>query len=156
MIQKKLAGVGDPGHGLSKFALADAAKLRHAMFNVLHHYESEGLEPGAEKWQSDTRKSRPILVEDIRREWCRWLGHDEPFFPWHDDFILFSWVSMRKMNNAAKRQMCEFYGLKIPQEWSIEKQSERKEKDQCVEDTTGLVTWTAASPNRSNGLAMRG
>lgn len=128
MIQKKLAVVGDPNHAAPTFELANTDNLRHAVFHVLYRYQVDGKEPGAEYWQSDTRGSRPILIEDVRQEWCRWLGREEPFLPWHDDYVMLSWVALRKIDVWKKRELCNFYGLAIPEKWQV-KPEKRDKKD---------------------------
>ena len=123
----------DPGHGKACFDIADTSPLRVATFLVLRTWQENGWQPGAEKWQSDTRYWRPMLIDAIRKEWQQILGGDQAVFPWHDDFVMLAWVATRKMNLQQKREMCEFYGADIPDEWKAGKElgkgSEQKDGD---------------------------
>lgn len=107
-------GIGD-----DKFDLCDSDILYAAVFVTLHHYETSGLEPGAERWQADTRWFRPQLVGDIRSTWLELLGRNSPpLFPFHDDYVVDCFVSLRKVNEEKKRACCAFFGLPIPLGWS--------------------------------------
>lgn len=92
---------------------AEPDLLLHAVAIQMARYEQERKQPGAEKWQSDTRRYRPTLVSDIMDEWARLAGTDE-VFPWHDDYVLEVWVSFRKMVKPLKVQWFEYYGIPVP------------------------------------------
>lgn len=99
-----------------KFERSDPDNLFKAIFFVLVRYQRDGKEPGAERWQADTRWHRPQLVNDIRDEWIRIIG-EEQILPWHDDYILDCFVSLRKAEKSKKVATCEFYGIDVPAEW---------------------------------------
>lgn len=109
--------------GREKFNLADPDNLYKAVWAVLARYQEANLKPGAEHWQADTRYARPALVADIRAEWLTIIGADE-LFPWHDDFVVYAWVSLRKCNNAAKREACEALGITVPKKWQEPEQQD--------------------------------
>jgi hypothetical protein len=98
---------------------ADPNRLWTAAFLVLVHYQREGLEPGAEHWQADTRWKRPKLINDIRDKWIKQLDA-EHLFPWSDDFVVDVWVSLRKATKPIKVMLCQRLGLSIPDKWRLE------------------------------------
>ena len=100
-----------------KFDLTDPDNLFQAVFRVLVRYQADGLQPGAEHWQSDTRWKRPQLVADIRKAWLDVMGADV-LFPWHDDYVLYCWVAVRKLGNAEKRLLCEWFNVETPAKWA--------------------------------------
>lgn len=99
-----------------KFDRANPENLFNAIFIVLARYQREGKEPGAERWQADTRWYRPKLVNDIRDEWVSLIGSDH-ILPWHEDYIIDCFVSLRKAQKHIKVAVCEFYGLDVPADW---------------------------------------
>ncbi len=109
--------LADVGIGNEKFKNADPQPLRRAMFRVLVEWENSGKRPGAECWQSDTRHKRPELVDAIRRQWYREIGTDDLIFPWHDDYVLFCWVGLRKLGRSEKQQMCDWLNIEVPESW---------------------------------------
>jgi|WetSurMetagenome_2_1015567.scaffolds.fasta_scaffold38137_2 hypothetical protein len=95
-----------------KLNKADPDILLNAVAVVQAKFEAENRKPGAEKWQADTRKYRPLLVAEIVAEWERISGCDE-VFPWHEDYVLDVWVSFRKMKDQQKQLMWEHFGVSV-------------------------------------------
>lgn len=104
---------------------ANPEDLFRAVFVVLARYQREGLEPGAEKWQSDTRRYRPELVGDVLVEWSTAYG-DDTLFPWHEDFVASMWVAARKLSTREKCELCETYAIEIPKEWKQREEAGRE------------------------------
>lgn len=102
----------------TKFDFGSVEPLYDSIFRVLHRYQSENMEPGAEHWQADTRHMRPKLVNDIREEWQVAINQ-YALFPWHDDYVVSCWVAMRKATNSQKRELCKWYDLPIPHQWEL-------------------------------------
>jgi hypothetical protein len=122
-VANDLFGDGiDPGHGKAAFAIGDTEPLRIATFRVLMAWHERGWQPGAEKWQSDTRKWRPMLIDAIRNEWEKLAGSDKSVFPWHDDFVMLGFVALRKLPVPEKRRMCAYVGEKVIDAWRGDKE----------------------------------
>ena len=97
---------------------ANPENLWTAAFVTLARYQREGKEPGAECWQADTRWKRPLLIEDIRKEWLSLVGGDY-LFPWSDDFVIDIWVSLRKAPKIAKVALCDELNIEVPSKWKV-------------------------------------
>ena len=124
MVQRILIGMAKPKTSADDhFALSDADNLLQATFRVLHRYQMEDMKPGAEHWQADTRWKRPQLVADIRAAWLDIMGAD-CLLPWHDDYLVYCWVGLRKCGNAHKRSLCEFFDLPVPEKWMSGRETE--------------------------------
>lgn len=95
---------------------ADPELLFHAVAIVQARYHDNGDRPGAECWQSDTRRYRTRMVNDVLIEWST-LAQTDVLFPWHDDFVAEIWVKFRKMNRAAKEQAWKSFGVPLPQRY---------------------------------------
>lgn len=106
-----------PDVGQDKFDLSNPEPLFEAMFRTLVLYQETGKQPGAEHWQADTRFKRPELISDIRAEWLIAVGQDA-LMPWHDDYLIYCWVSLRKLNKPQKVALCEWYGIEVPRKWT--------------------------------------
>ncbi len=107
------------------FELSDPEILREAVSKVFVKYQSDGLKPGAEHWHIDTRIKRPMLISDIRKKWLEIIGECDPlfsWFPWHDDYVLCCFVSVRKLSQDQKLDLCYYYDLEVPAEWSTKKE----------------------------------
>lgn len=124
MVSDLFGETSDPGCCRAAFAIGDTEPLRIATFRVLVAWHERDLQPGAEKWQSDTRKWRPILIDAIRHQWEVIVGKDQAVFPWHDDFVMLGFVAVRKMSVPQKREMCRFCGISIPAVWNGNKERE--------------------------------
>lgn len=102
---------------LDAMSKADPEILLHAISIVMSRYYSENMEPGAERWQSDTRRYRKDLIEDIFMQWSSLAGTDE-IFPWHDDFVAEMWVKFRKQDRCLKRKSWDYFGVRLPASFS--------------------------------------
>ena len=122
MVSDLFGNAIDPGCGRTAFEIGDTEPLRIATFRVLVAWHERDWQPGAEKWQSDTRKWRPVLIDAIRHEWERIVGKDQAVFPWHDDFVMLGFVAIRKMSVTQKRDMCKYLEMQIPAVWSSDKE----------------------------------
>lgn len=105
-----------PGSDRDVFALTDPTPLYVAMFCTLAYYQHHDMEPGAERLVADTRHARPRLLEDIRQAWLTIVKVDD-VFPWHEDYLFYSWAKLRRMTNQQKRAACEWIGIDIPEKW---------------------------------------
>lgn len=104
-----------PGSNRDVFAMAEINNLYIAMVHTLAWYQRNEMEPGAERLVADTRHCRPRLLEDIRAVWMRILGDD--VFPWHDDYIVYAWAKLRRLNNPQKVECCQWLGVEVPAQW---------------------------------------
>lgn len=112
-IMSRLFRTPDFGAALDK---ADPELLWRSVAVVMSRYYRQGLQPGAEKWQSDTRSWRPRLLNDIFTEWtCHSLT--DVCFPWYDDYVLEVWVRFRKLSKQMKREHWEHFGIELPAAW---------------------------------------
>lgn len=111
-----LQGMSRPACGFDKFDLSDPENLFEAAFRTLVEYQASGKQPGAEAWQSDTRWKRPQLVAGIRSAWLSIIGQDV-LFPWHDDYVLYCWVGLRKLTKTEKCSLCKYFNLAVPGKW---------------------------------------
>ena len=96
---------------------ADPELLWRSVAGVMASYYTHHLQPGAEKWQSDTRIWRPKLIGDITAEWSHHTGTDV-VFPWHDDYVLEVWVKFRKLTKDLKRDHWQHFHIVLPPQWT--------------------------------------
>lgn len=96
-----------------KLDKADPEVLLQSIAIVNARYERDGMKPGAEHWQNDTRRYRRDMISDVFMEWSRIVGSDV-VFPWHDDYVAEVWVSFRKMQLGQRIAMWQFFAIEIP------------------------------------------
>lgn len=96
-----------------KIPKSDPDILLRSVALVYADWEVRDLQPGAEKWQNDTRVWRPILLEEIRNWWMK-LSHVDEVFPWSDDYTIEVWVSFRKQKIGEKVFWLNYYNIPIP------------------------------------------
>ena len=101
-----------------KVERSDPISLVEAIARVQHQYTCDGMEPGAEHWQSDTRRQRAKMIEDVYQAWLvvlpEQLRRKAYIMPWHDDYVTDMWVAFRKKDKSERRQMWELLGLPWP------------------------------------------
>lgn len=79
---------------------------RHLVSSVARVYgrmESDGEKPGSAKWEIDSRKYRPMLIDRIREEWAVLAEKCDYEFPFHDDAVVRVWIAFRKSTEGGKR-----------------------------------------------------
>lgn len=103
----------------SALAKADPKLLWRSVAVVMARYYTNKLQPGAEKWQSDTRAWRPKLVAEIAAEWSRHARTDV-MFPWHDDYVMDVWVKFRKLTDPVKQAHWEHFCIELPPQWKTD------------------------------------
>ena len=98
---------------VGKAAKADVSLLLAAVAHTNAKYDEDGLEPGAEKWQADTRKYRAMMISDVMEYWAI-LARTDELFPWHDDYVAEIWVTFRKLLVRQKVEIWALCGVEIP------------------------------------------
>jgi len=98
---------------------ADPYLLLQAVATVNAAFERVGHKPGSEKWQSDTRKYRQLMIDAVIEQWVALSGTDE-VFPWHDDYVAEVWVAFRKTGTMKKNTIWEHFGIDSPKPASRE------------------------------------
>lgn len=92
---------------------ADPDLLLQAVAIVQARYHAHGKQPGAECWQSDTRRYRPQMIADVFIEWSTLTGTDQ-LFPWHDDFVAEVWVKFRKTSTGKRVEFWNYWSIDVP------------------------------------------
>jgi len=97
----------------------DPHLLLNAVASVNAAFERDGKKPGSEKWQSDTRKYRRQMIDDVIDRWTGLAGTDE-VFPWHDDYVAEVWVAFRKTTTLKKNVIWTYFDIESPKPLSRE------------------------------------
>ena len=97
----------------------DPHLLLNAVASVNAAFERDGKKPGSEKWQSDTRKYRRQMIDDVIDQWTGLVGTDE-VFPWHDDYVAEVWVAFRKTTTLKKNAIWSYFDIESPKPLSRE------------------------------------
>ena len=59
--------------------------------------------PGAERWITDTRWSRPEVYKEVAEVWAALTGYDVYEFPFHSDFVATEWLRFRKQGDKLEK-----------------------------------------------------
>ncbi len=70
--------------------------IKYAVANVHDVYEAEKLDAGSDKWHTNTRTFRPVLVQDVITFWSAITNEPVDNFPFNDDYVGWLYVSYRK------------------------------------------------------------
>jgi hypothetical protein len=104
---------------LDQLVKSDPYLLLHAVASVNAAFERGGKKPGSEKWQSDTRTYRRMMIDAVIDKWAMLAATDE-VFPWHDDYVAEVWVAFRKTTTMKKNAIWDYFDIESPKPLSRE------------------------------------
>lgn len=88
----------------------DKDDITRAVIVVYDRYESANMEPGADRWISDTDKHRPKMVADVEQEWRDIaVQPDKQVFPYASSYVCQIWASYRRYGKAGKAAIRQRY-----------------------------------------------
>lgn len=94
--------------------IGEPLNLLLIVIKMFDEFEASGKAPGAETWATHRDLFRKVVMPEVVKRWSEDSKFDPAFFPWREDFVVYTWVSWRKVMASKEVQVRKHFGLPMP------------------------------------------